>query len=223
MRVCVHRFLCASRRSSKSANCCRSFFFPSFLKILKRLIKRWGKKTKEKRDPEISFQNQSFRKAHSNRETTNERTTTTTTSYTLLATSAARSLLENNSSSCMLSMTSSDAATSAHCVVMAQSLRHRKPWIFNASKGSSRSAKSPRAEVRPPLLLFVVEIVEIVEDTNGVVVVLAVIFWRPSNRHERNKRTCWVVQERERETEDTKSTPIKWGMISNERKNSLFF
>ena len=206
MRVCVHRFLCASRRSSKSANCCRSFFFPSFLKILiKRLIKRWGKKTKEKRDPEISFQNQSFRKAHSNRETTNERTTKTkTTSYTLLATSAARSLLENNSSSCMLSMTSSDAATSAHCVVMAQSLRHRKPWIFNASKGSSRSAKSPRAEVRPPLLLFVVEIVEIVEDTNGVVVVLAVIFWRPSNRHERNTRkTCWVVQERERERQRT--------------------
>ena len=98
----------------------------------------------------------------------------------------------------MLSMTSSDAATSAHCVVMAQSLRHRKPWIFNASKGSSRSAKSPRAEVRKPLLLFVVEIVEIVEDTNGVVVVLAVIFWRPSNRHER-KRTYWVVQERERQ------------------------
>ena len=94
----------------------------------------------------------------------------------------------------MLSMTSSDAATSAHCVVMAQSLRHRKPWIFNASKGSSRSAKSPRAEVRP-LLLFVVEIV-VVEDTNGVVVVLAVIFWRPS-RHER-KRTYWVVQ-RERD------------------------
>mgnify|MGYP004040519617 CR=1 FL=1 len=123
----------------------------------------------------------------------------------------------------MLSMTSSDAATSAHCVVMAQSLRHRKPWIFNASKGSSRSAKSPRAEVRPPLLLlFVVEIVEIVEDTNGVVVVLAVIFWRPSRYHERNKRTYWVVQ-RERETEDTKSTPIKWGMISNERKNPLFF
>ena len=194
MRVCVHRFLCASRRSSKSANCCRSFFFPSFLKILlKRLIKRWGKKTKEKRDPEISFQNQSFRKAHSNRETTNERRRRR--HPTLLATSAARSLLENNSSSCMLSMTSSDAATSAHCVVMAQSLRHRKPWIFNASKGSSRSAKSPRAEVRP-LLLFVVEIVEIVvvEDTNGVVV-LAVIFWRRS-RHER-KRT-WVVQ-RERD------------------------
>ena len=203
MRVCVHRFLCASRRSSKSANCCRSFFFPSFLKILKRLIKRWGKKTKEKRDPEISFQNQSFRKAHSNRETTNERRRRRR-HPTLLATSAARSLLENNSSSCMLSMTSSDAATSAHCVVMAQSLRHRKPWIFNASKGSSRSAKSPRAEVRPPLLLFVVEIVEIVEDTNGVVVVLAVIFWRPSNRHERNTRkTCWVVQERERERQRT--------------------
>jgi len=29
------------------------FFFPSFLKILKRLIKRWGKKTKEKRDPDL--------------------------------------------------------------------------------------------------------------------------------------------------------------------------
>ena len=141
---------------------------------------------------------------------------------TLLATSAARSLLENNSSSCMLSMTSSDAATSAHCVVMAQSLRHRKPWIFNASKGSSRSAKSPRAEVRPPLLLFVVEIVEIVEDTNGVVVVLAVIFWRPSRYHERNKRTCWVVQERERDR-GHKEYSNKMGMISNERKNPLFF
>ena len=94
----------------------------------------------------------------------------------------------------MLSMTSSDAATSAHCVVMAQSLRHRKPWIFNASKGSSRSAKSPRAEVRP-LLLFVVEIVEIVVTEDTGVVVLAVIFWRRS-RHER-KRT-WVVQ-RERQ------------------------
>ena len=92
----------------------------------------------------------------------------------------------------MLSMTSSDAATSAHCVVMAQSLRHRKPWIFNASKGSSRSAKSPRAEVRP--LLFVVEIVEIVVEDTGVVV-LAVIFWRRS-RHERKRK--WVVQ-RERD------------------------
>ena len=195
MRVCVHRFLCASRRSSKSANCCRSFFFPSFLKILiKRLIKRWGKKTKEKRDPEISFQNQSFRKAHSNRETTNERTTKTkTTSYTLLATSAARSLLENNSSSCMLSMTSSDAATSAHCVVMAQSLRHRKPWIFNASKGSSRSAKSPRAEVRP----FVVEIV-----------VLAVIFWRRRSRGTKGKRVRVGGTERERDREDTREYSI---------------
>ena len=106
-------------------------------------------------------------------------------------------------------MTSSDAATSAHCVVMAQSLRHRKPWIFNASKGSSRSAKSPRAEVRP-LLLFVVEIVEIVEDTNGVVVVLAVIFWRRS-RHERKRK--WVVQ-RERD----RGRVLQWGMISNERK-----
>ena len=141
MCVCAS-FLLRVRRSSKSANCCRSFFSLLFLKILlKRLIKRWERRRK-KRDPEISFQNQSFRKAHSNRETTNERTTTTTTSYTLLATSAARSLLENNSSSCMLSMTSSDAATSAHCVVMAQSLRHRKPWIFNASKGSSRALRA---------------------------------------------------------------------------------
>ena len=89
-------------------------------------------------------------------------------------------------------MTSSDAATSAHCVVMAQSLRHRKPWIFNASKGSSRSAKSPRAEVR--LLLFVVKVV--VEDrVCAGVVVLAVIFWR--SRHERK-----CVGGTERETED---------------------
>ena len=111
----------------------------------------------------------------------------------------------------MLSMTSSDAATSAHCVVMAQSLRHRKPWIFNASKGSSRSAKSPRAEVRP--LLFVVEIV-VVEDTG--VVVLAVIFWRRS-RHER-KRT-WVVQ-RER---DRGHEYYKMGDDFKRKKNPFFF
>ena len=122
----------------------------------------------------------------------------------------------------MLSMTSSDAATSAHCVVMAQSLRHRKPWIFNASKGSSRSAKSPRAEVRKPLLLFVVEIVEIVEDTNGVVVVLAVIFWRPSRYHERNKRTCWVVQERERDR-GHKEYSNKMGDDFKRKKKSPFF
>ena len=91
----------------------------------------------------------------------------------------------------MLSMTSSDAATSAHCVVMAQSLRHRKPWIFNASKGSSRSAKSPRAEVRKPtlLLLFVVEIV----------VLAVIIFWRRRRRHERKAYTCGWYRERERD------------------------
>ena len=94
----------------------------------------------------------------------------------------------------MLSMTSSDAATSAHCVVMAQSLRHRNPWIFNASKGSSRSAKSPRAEVRPPLL-FEIEVVK--------VVVLAVIFWRRSRQHERKRK--WVVL-RERERQRTNTT-----------------
>lgn len=112
-------------------------------------------------------------------------------------------------------MTSSDAATSAHCVVMAQSLRHRKPWIFNASKGSSRSAKSPRAEVRP-LLLFVVEIVEIVVEDTGVVV-LAVIFWRRS-RHER-KRTFWVVQ-RER---DRGHEYYKMGDDFKRKKNPFFF
>ena len=115
----------------------------------------------------------------------------------------------------MLSMTSSDAATSAHCVVMAQSLRHRKPWIFNASKGSSRSAKSPRAEVRP-LLLFVVEIVEIVVTEDTGVVVLAVIFWRRS-RHER-KRTFWVVQ-RER---DRGHEYYKMGDDFKRKKNPLF-
>ena len=93
-------------------------------------------------------------------------------------------------------MTSSDAATSAHCVVMAQSLRHRKPWIFNASKGSSRSAKSPRAEVR--LLLFVVEIV--VEDrVCAGVVVLAVIFWRGAG----TKGSVWVVQRERQRTSNT--------------------
>ena len=84
----------------------------------------------------------------------------------------------------MLSMTSSDAATSAHCAVMAQSLRHLKPWIFKASKGSSRSAKSPRAEVRlflppprsPPPPNVVVK----------VVVVLAVIFLKEEGGGQRD-------------------------------------
>ena len=84
----------------------------------------------------------------------------------------------------MLSMTSSDAATSAHWLVMAQSLRHLKPWIFKASKGSSRSAKSPRAEVRlflppprsPPPPNVVVK----------VVVVLAVIFLKEEGGGQRD-------------------------------------
>ena len=76
----------------------------------------------------------------------------------------------------MLSMTSSDAATSAHCAVMAQSLRHLKPWIFKASKGSSRSAKSPRAEVRlflppppppPKVVIFVVVLAVILKEEGG--------------------------------------------------------
>ena len=100
----------------------------------------------------------------------------------------------------MLSMTSSDAATSAHCVVMAQSLRHRKPWIFNASKGSSRSAKSPRAEVRKPTLLLLLFVV--VE----IVVLAVIIFWRRrSNRHERKAciRVGGTERERERERQRT--------------------
>ena len=76
----------------------------------------------------------------------------------------------------MLSMTSSDAATSAHCAVMAQSLRHLKPWIFKASKGSSRSAKSPRAEVRlflppppppPKVVIFVVVVLAVILKEEG--------------------------------------------------------
>ena len=86
----------------------------------------------------------------------------------------------------MLSMTSSDAATSAHWLVMAQSLRHLKPWIFKASKGSSRSAKSPRAEVRlflppprsPPPPNVVVKVV--------VKVVLAVIFLKEEGGGQRD-------------------------------------
>jgi hypothetical protein len=68
--------------------------------------------------------------------------------HTLLATSAAKSLCEKNSSSCIPSMTPTCEATSGHCEVIATSLRHRKPWTFKASCGSSSRARRPAADVK---------------------------------------------------------------------------
>ena len=62
-------------------------------------------------------------------------------------------------------MTPTCEATSGHCEVIATSLRHRKPWTFKASCGSSSKARRPAADVK--------RLEE--EEDDGIVVVAAAI------------------------------------------------
>ena len=62
-------------------------------------------------------------------------------------------------------MTPTREATSGHCEVIATSLRHRKPWTFKASCGSSSRARRPAADVK--------RLEEEEEEEDGIVVVVA--------------------------------------------------